>query len=156
MSQIHITYFDPAHRDAIRRLNYEWLEKYFHIEEIDREVLSKPEEVILAPGGQIFYAWCDDQIVGTVSLMKIQEGVFELTKMAVNEAFQGLGIGKLLMDQCLDYAKNTGIKEIIIYSNRRLERAVAMYRNYGFKEIDLGPVLYSRADIKMKLDVGDN
>lgn len=153
MSHIRITHFEPAYRDAIRRLNYEWLEKYFQLEEIDREVLSKPEEVILAPGGQIFYAWYDDQIVGTVSLMKIQDEVFELTKMAVNEAFQGLGIGKLLMEQCLDYAKRKGIKQIIIYSNRRLERAVEMYRKYGFIEIDLGPVLYTRADIKMRLDI---
>ena len=153
MSHIRITHFEPAYRDAIRRLNYEWLEKYFHLEEIDREVLSKPEEVILAPGGQIFYAWYDDQIVGTVSLMKIQDDVFELTKMAVNEAFQGLGIGKLLMEHCLDYAKQQGIKQIIIYSNRRLERAVEMYRKYGFIEIDLGPVLYTRADIKMRLDI---
>lgn len=156
MSQIRISQFEPAYRDAIRALNYEWLEKYFHVEEIDREVLSKPEEVILAPGGQIFYAWYGDQIVGTVSLMKIQDSVFELTKMAVNEDFQGLGIGKLLMEHCLEYANNTGLKEIIIYSNRRLERAVDMYRKFGFKEIDLGPVLYTRADIKMRLDLEGN
>ncbi|MHA8087341.1 GNAT family N-acetyltransferase [Aquirufa sp. Wall-65K1] len=153
MSQIRITHFEPEHRDAIRNLNFEWLEKYFHVEEIDQQVLSNPEEVILAPGGQIFYAWYGDQIVGTVSLMKIQDQVFELTKMAVNEAFQGLGIGKLLMEHCLDYAKEQGIKQIIIYSNRRLERAVEMYRRFGFVEIDLGPVLYTRADIKMSLDI---
>lgn len=153
MSQIRISHFEPAYRDAIRILNEEWLEKYFHVEEIDREVLSKPEEVILAPGGEIFYAWYEDQIVGTVSLMKLEESVFELTKMAVSEKFQGLGIGKLLMEYCLDFAKKSGIKHIIIYSNRRLERAVDMYRKFGFLEIDLGPVIYQRADIKMRLDM---
>lgn len=153
MSQIRITHFEPAYRDAIRRLNVEWLEKYFHVEEIDREVLSKPEEVILAPGGEIFYAWYGDEIVGTVSLMKIDETCFELTKMAVSENFQGLGIGKLLMENCLDFAKKAGIKQIIIYSNRRLERAVDMYRKFGFLEMDLGPVIYQRADIKMRLDI---
>ncbi|MHA8068982.1 GNAT family N-acetyltransferase [Aquirufa ecclesiirivi] len=153
MSQIRITYFEPAYRDAIRRLNVEWLEKYFHVEEIDREVLSKPEEVILAPGGEIFYAWFGDEIVGTVSLMKIDDTSFELTKMAVSENFQGLGIGKLLMENCLDFAKKAGIKQIIIYSNRRLERAVDMYRKFGFLEMDLGPVIYQRADIKMRLDI---
>lgn len=153
MSQIRITYFEPAYRDAIRRLNVEWLEKYFHVEEIDREVLSKPEEGILAPGGEIFYAWYGDEIVGTVSLMKIDDTSFELTKMAVSENFQGLGIGKLLMENCLDFAKKVGIKQIIIYSNRRLERAVVMYRKFGFLEMDLGPVIYQRADIKMRLDI---
>lgn len=153
MSQIRITHFEPAYRDAIRRLNVEWLEKYFHVEEIDREVLSKPEEVILAPGGEIFYAWYGDEIVGTVSLMKIDETCFELTKMAVSENFQGLGIGKLLMEYCLDFAIKAGIKQIIIYSNRRLERAVDMYRKFGFLEMDLGPVIYQRADIKMRLDI---
>lgn len=153
MSQIRISNFEPAYRDAIRKLNYEWLEKYFKLEEIDREVLSKPEEVILAPGGQIFYAWYEDQIVGTVSLMKLEESVFELTKMAVSEKFQGLGIGKLLMEYTLDFAKKAGISQIIIYSNRRLERAVDMYRKFGFVEMDLGPVIYQRADIKMCLNI---
>ncbi|MCZ2473250.1 GNAT family N-acetyltransferase [Aquirufa ecclesiirivi] len=153
MSQIRITRFEPAYRDAIRRLNVEWLEKYFQVEEIDKEVLSHPEEVILAPGGEIFYAWYGDEIVGTVSLMKIDDTSFELTKMAVSENFQGLGIGKLLMENCLDFAKKAGIKQIIIYSNRRLERAVDMYRKFGFLEMDLGPVIYQRADIKMRLDI---
>ncbi|AWL10422.1 Carbonate dehydratase [Aquirufa nivalisilvae] len=153
MSQIRISNFESAYRDAIRKLNYEWLEKYFKLEEIDREVLSKPEEVILAPGGQIFYAWYEDQIVGTVSLMKLEESVFELTKMAVSEKFQGLGIGKLLMEYTLEFAKNAGIRQIIIYSNRRLERAVDMYHKFGFVEMDLGPVIYQRADIKMCLNM---
>lgn len=153
MTQIRITHFEPEYRDAIRKLNYEWLEKYFHLEDIDREVLSHPEEVILAPGGEIFYAWYEDQIVGTVSLMKLEESVFELTKMAVSEKFQGLGIGKRLMEYSLDFAKNAGIRQIIIYSNRRLERAVDMYRKFGFVEMDLGPVIYQRADIKMCLNM---
>jgi ribosomal protein S18 acetylase RimI-like enzyme len=43
-----------------------------------------------------------------------------------------------------------GGKRIILYSNTKLETAIALYRKLGFKEIPLdGP--YKRSDIKMEL-----
>ena len=38
-----------------KRLNVEWLEKYFTVEPIDEKVLSDPEAAILRPGGGFFW-----------------------------------------------------------------------------------------------------
>ena len=53
---VEIIPFHPRHRDDFKRLNVEWLERYFYVEAIDHEVLSDPEGAILAPGGYIFLA----------------------------------------------------------------------------------------------------
>ena len=50
-------------------LNIEWLEKYFFVEDYDKEVLSKPEKYIIERGGIILFAEFNNNIVGTVALM---------------------------------------------------------------------------------------
>ena len=91
------------------------------------------------------------EIVGTASLLKKSESEFELGKMAVTASAQGLGIGKRLMEHCLDFAKRQGITKLILYSNTKLTSAIHLYRKYGFVEVELESGLYERANIKMEL-----
>ncbi len=78
---------------------------------------------------------------------------FELTKMAVTKAHRNKGIGKILLEHCIKEAKNKQMKRILIYSNKRLENAIYLYKKYGFKEIYLEkPSPYERADIKLELN----
>lgn len=149
---MEIISFTPEFAEDFKKLNLAWLEKYFWVEPHDEEVLGKPDKYIIGPGGQIFFVQDEDQILGTVALMKISEGVFELTKMAVTPAAQGKRIGQHLMGHTLDYAKKRGWKKLIIYSNRKLENAIHIYKKYGFQEIPIeenNP--YARGDIKMEL-----
>ena len=144
--------FEPQYAKDFKELNIAWLEKYFWVEPHDEEVLGKPEKYIIEPGGQIFFVVEDDQVIGTVALMKIEDGIFELTKMAIAPAAQGRRIGQKLMVYTLDYAKSQGWQKLIIYSNRKLENAIYIYRKFGFKEIPIeenNP--YARGDIKMEL-----
>ncbi|WP_423819380.1 GNAT family N-acetyltransferase [Salinimicrobium sp. TIG7-5_MAKvit] len=149
---MEIISFDQKYAEDFRQLNIEWLEKYFWVELHDEEVLGKPEKYIIEPGGNIFFVRENDRILGTVALMKIDEGIFELTKMAVAPAAQGKNIGQKLMQHTLDFAKSRGWEKLIIYSNRKLENAIHIYKKYGFKEIPIGENNpYARGDIKMEL-----
>ncbi|MGI0106184.1 GNAT family N-acetyltransferase [Salinimicrobium sp. WS361] len=149
---MEIISFDQKYAEDFRQLNIEWLEKYFWVEPHDEEVLGKPEKYIIEPGGNIFFVLEDDRVLGTVALMKIDEGIFELTKMAVAPAAQGNNIGQKLMQHTLDFAKSRGWEKLIIYSNRKLENAIHIYKKYGFKEIPIGENNpYARGDIKMEL-----
>lgn len=149
-NKIEIIPFSDEQKEAIKTLNYEWLEKYFRVEQGDVVSLSNPKEQIIDKGGYIFYAKLNDEIVGTASLLKKNDRVFELGKMAVSEKARGLGIGTVLLEHCLDVAKQKGINTLILYSNTKLESAIHLYRKYGFYEIDLEEGLYKRADIKME------
>ena len=149
---MEIKTFHPDYATTFYDLNIEWLEAFFYVEDYDREVLSKPEEYIINPGGHIFFATENDKIYGTVALMPLEENVFELTKMAVLPAYRGKKIGHLLMQQCIDFARSLGHKKMIIYSNTILENAIYLYRKFGFVEIPVEPDnKYERCNIKMEL-----
>lgn len=152
---VSIIPFSADLKDPIKTLNIEWLKKYFKIEPIDEKVLSNPQEEIIDKGGMIFYAKFKEEIVGTVSLIKRTDTAFELSKMAVTDAVQGLGIGKKLLQHCIDIAEQQGIKKIIIYSNRSLKSAIYLYEKFGFEEIALEDGVYERADIKMEKKISE-
>ena len=149
-TNIEIIDFSDEYAEMIKTLNYEWLTKYFRVEEGDKLSLNNPKEHIIDKGGYIFYAKLNDKISGTASLLKKTETVFELGKMAVTENVRGLGIGKLLLEHCLDFAKKKNISTLILYSNTQLKSAIHLYRKYGFIEIELEKGLYDRANIKME------
>lgn len=150
-TNINIIPFSIKHKEAIKTLNLEWLQKYFNVEPKDELVLSNPVEEIINKGGKIYYAQHLDEIVGTVSLLKIDATTFELSKMAVTEKVQGLGIGRQLIAFCIEEAQKLGIQKLILYSNRQLKSALHLYESFGFKEIPVESGVYERADIKMEL-----
>ncbi len=147
---VEIIPFSQDLKDHIKTLNIEWLQKYFRVEEKDKIVLSNPQEEIIDKCGLIFYAKYNDEIIGTASLMKIDDTTFELSKMAVSDKAQGLGIGNKLLIHCLAVAEENGIKKVLLYSNRKLLPAIHLYRKFGFEEIPLEDGIYERADIKME------
>lgn len=149
-NKIEIIDFTEDLTEPIKTLNYEWIEKYFRIEKGDEISLSNPKEEITDKGGFIYYAKLNGDIVGTASLLKISDSVFELGKMGVSEKAQGHRIGSLLIEHCLTMAKQKNIKTLILYSNRQLKPAIHLYEKYGFKEVELEHGLYERADIKME------
>ena len=149
-NKVQIIPYSAELKEAIKILNCEWLEKYFRVEQSDIQSLSNPKEEIIDKGGFIFYAKLNGEIVGTASLLKKTEDVFELGKMAVSEKAQGHKIGTLLLEHCLQFAKQKQIKTLILYSNTKLKSALHLYRKYGFSEIKLDEGLYERANIKME------
>ncbi|MEE9363006.1 MAG: GNAT family N-acetyltransferase [Cellulophaga sp.] len=152
--KVEVIAFESRYAKDFASLNIEWLEKYFVVEPHDAELLQKCEETIIAKGGYIFFARIGNAIVGTFSLIKVADGVYELGKMAVSPKFQGRKIGQVLMEFCIAYAKEQGWRKILLYSNRILKNAIHIYEKYGFKEVHLeedSP--YQRSNIKMKLSL---
>ena len=147
---IEIIDFEPKYRDDFKNLNVEWLEKYFEVEPYDKEVLSNPEKYILEKGGKILFAKLEDKIIGTVALMP-KNSSFELTKMAVTDKIQSKGIGSLLMQKCIDEAKNLGLKEIFLFSNTKLDKAINLYKKVGFLEEHFDSSDYKKTNIYMTL-----
>ncbi|MHA7824932.1 GNAT family N-acetyltransferase [Chryseobacterium indologenes] len=147
---VEIIEFSEELSEPIKTLNYEWLEKYFRIEEGDVASLSDPQKHIIDKGGHIYYAKLDGEIVGTASLLKKSETVYELGKLAVSDKAQGHGIGTILIEHCLNMAKQKQIKTLILYSNTILQSAIHLFRKYGFEEVELESGVYERANIKME------
>lgn len=147
---VEIIPFSADLKKPIKTLNIEWLKKYFKVEPKDELVLSNPQSEIIDKGGFIFYARYNNEIVGTISLLKIDNTTYELSKMAVTDSVQGLGVGKKMIEYCFDVAREKNIKRLFLYSNRSLLSAIHLYEKYGFVEIPLEEGVYERADIKME------
>jgi ribosomal protein S18 acetylase RimI-like enzyme len=134
-------------------LNKAWLEEYFYVESHDIEAFEKLEEIILNPGGEIFFCLIDDEVVGTVAMQKINNTTYELAKLAVDKKFQGQKLSNLLMDACIDFAKKKNAAKIMLMSSTKLDTALNLYRKYNFKEVPLDETDYDRADIQMELNL---
>lgn len=151
-SFIEVISYERAYASDFARLNYEWLEQYFSVEDHDIEMLENPEQYIIQPGGQIFLATINRRAVGTVALIVLDEDTFELAKMAVSPEFKGKKIGKRLMLCAIDYAIKVGKKRLILESNTKLTPALNLYLKMGFKIIPLDPNSpYHRANIRMEM-----
>ncbi len=150
---IEIVDFKNEYSTSFYSLNIEWLKTFFYVEPFDEEVLSNPEKYIINKAGHIFFAKLGTEIVGTVALMP-KDGTHELTKMAVSPNHRGHKIGQQLMQHCINFAKNNSFKSLILYSNKKLENAIYIYRKYNFIEIPVEENCpYERCDIKMELNL---
>jgi ribosomal protein S18 acetylase RimI-like enzyme/DNA-binding MarR family transcriptional regulator len=131
--RVEIVPFRPELRAHFFRLNADWLQHYFYLEEIDHQVLSNPEGEILEPGGAILFALLDGAVVGTCALMPGEAGAYELTKMAVDPQSQGLGIGRLLIDAAIaEFGRRKGTT-LFLETNTRLVSAIRLYESRGFE-----------------------
>lgn len=141
---------------AFVALNREWIESFFRVEEEDEKVFRDPEGVLLRTGGRIVFAEEDGVAVGTCALLPVEEGTFELAKMAVRPSHQGRGIGRALMAAMLLEAREMGARRLVLQTNSRLESAIHLYEAFGFRRVamEMGHAAYSRADVTMELELG--
>ena len=151
MDTINIINYADEHAGEFRELNLEWLEKYHLTESHDLEVINDPRGTIIDRGGAIFLAQSPAGIVGSAALMKYGDHEYELAKMAVAPDWQGQGISKLLIEKCLDAAKQAGAERVTLFSNHQLQTAIHLYEKYGFQHIDVTDAPYETADVKMEL-----
>jgi len=150
---IHIIAYDDKYQPQFRKLNLEWLEKYNLAETHDFEVLDDPRKTILEEGGFIYLAMHEDGVIGTAALAKMEEGVYELAKMTVAPQHRGKGIGNILIQHCLDKARQLNATKVLLYSNSQLQAAISMYQKFGFKHIPVVDSPFVTADIKMELSL---
>ena len=143
--------FENKYQPDFYKLNIAWLDKYNLTESHDLMILNNPEATILNNGGFIWLAKIANKIVGSAALIKEADGIFELAKMAVDEAFQGKGISKLLIETCISKAKEIEAKKIELFSNHQLTTALGLYEKYGFHRVDVTNSPFTTADVKMEM-----
>lgn len=150
-NEMRIVNYTKENQNHFERLNKAWLNKFFEVEPLDESLLSQPEKFILNKGGHIFFVEYKGEIIGTVALIFVKQGVYELAKMAVDEVFQGLGAGKFLCSSAIEKAKKLNAEKLILFTNSKLQPAINIYRKLGFVAIPLDEQQFKRANIKMEL-----
>ena len=92
-------------------------------------------ELFHTGNGVYHVALLNDQVVGGGGIYPtegLDADTVELVKMYLAPIARGKGLGKLLMQQCLDTAKDAGYNKVYLESMPELIVAVPMYEKFGF------------------------
>jgi DNA-binding MarR family transcriptional regulator/N-acetylglutamate synthase-like GNAT family acetyltransferase len=125
--------FSDALAGDFYRINAQWIEDMYALEQTDLDVLQHPRERIIAPGGDILFVEDPELgIVGTCALQKTGERQFELTKMGVLESARGRKAGEFLLQAIIARAYALGCDRLYLLSNSKSAAAVHLYEKLGF------------------------
>jgi GNAT superfamily N-acetyltransferase len=138
---------------AFARINQTWIKHYFVLEPKDVKTLNDPQTSVLDGGGEVLFGCIDNQVAVTCAIIKQSDAVLELSKMGVDAAFKGRGLGKLIVPQAVRLATEMGASLLFLESNRRLHSALSIYEQCGFKEAPMQDTPYARADIRMEIEL---
>lgn len=155
---VKIVGYNSKFKKHFKRLNIEWLEEFFTIEDKDLLLLNNPKEKIIDTGGQIFFAILDNEVVGTCALILHDNNEYELAKMAVTKRFQNRGIGKILINTAINWLQNEKINELYLLTSEKLISANILYRQLGFTRLQKNPfdqTNYKRKTYAMKLTINE-
>jgi ribosomal protein S18 acetylase RimI-like enzyme len=151
---VKIISYQKKYKNDFRKLNIEWLEKYFTVEPTDKKIIDSPEEEIINKGGEVFFALLNNEVIGTCAVIKVDRKTYELTKMAVTEKAQGKQVGNKLGLTVIGFAVSKRAKKLVLDTNHKLTVAIHLYRKLGFVTIPYEyDNKYKRELLRMELNL---
>jgi putative acetyltransferase len=96
-------------------------------------------EVFQIPRSVYFVAELNNEVVGGGGIFPtkgLPDDTCELVKMYLYPHVRGIGLGKVLIQKCIDYAKEAGYKNIYLETMPELKLALKTYEKFGFEYID--------------------
>jgi ribosomal protein S18 acetylase RimI-like enzyme len=72
--------------------------------------------------------------------------------MGVTPAYKGRGVGRLLMNAAIEFARERGKREIVLLTNSILAPALRLYESVGFERMPhVADKRFARVDVEMVL-----
>jgi putative acetyltransferase len=91
------------------------------------------------PGSAYFIAERNGEVLGGAGIFptaNLPEGTCELVKMYVSAAARGSGLGRQMIEHCLQAAKEKGYTAIYLETMPELTKAISVYEKFGFTFLD--------------------
>jgi ribosomal protein S18 acetylase RimI-like enzyme len=114
----------------------EWLGINLCFQNYEKELAELPGDYA-PPTGRLLIAYEDKEVAGCIALRSLGDGVCEMKRLYVRPGFRGERLGWKLVELVLDEARKIGYERIRLDTlPGKMDRAIAMYRTLGFKDID--------------------
>lgn len=133
---------DPADLDAVRGLLGTYRDEFgptvrenLRLQNFDAELDALPGRYT-GPAGALLLATVDARPAGCVALRDLGGGVCEMKRLYIDPSARSLGLGKRLVAAILDRAEALGYRRMVLDSTPEMSRAVALYRSFGFEEVE--------------------
>jgi DNA-binding MarR family transcriptional regulator/N-acetylglutamate synthase-like GNAT family acetyltransferase len=91
------------------------------------------------PREAAWIAELDGAPAGCVFCMRKDDRTAQLRLLLVEPAARGLGLGERLVAECLAFARRSGYREIVLWTNDILAAARRIYQRAGFELVDSEP-----------------
>jgi putative acetyltransferase len=99
-------------------------------------------ELFQTAGSRYNVAELDGKIVGGGGIFPTEglpPGTCEFVKMYLSPQARGLGLGKKLIEKCLEQAKENGYTNVYLETMPELKQALKVYEKFGFEYLN-GPM----------------
>ena len=114
-----------------------WLEFKLCFQGFEEEMRSMPGKYA-PPAGRLLLALWDGKSAGVIALRPLEEaGLCEMKRLFVRPEFRGHNIGRLLAERVIREAAEIGYTRMRLDTVAgKMDSAIAMYGELGFKETD--------------------
>jgi DNA-binding MarR family transcriptional regulator/GNAT superfamily N-acetyltransferase len=100
------------------------------------EIVAKFVQNFDAKRERCWIAERDEEIVGSVFLVKESEKTAKLRLLYVEPSARGLGIGARLVAECVRFARGAGYEKIVLWTQSELDAARHVYERAGFRVVE--------------------
>jgi len=111
-----------------------WMNIDMSFQDIEEELARFPRKYE-APTGAFLVAKDGDTVVGCVGFKRIGDGICEMKRLFVKDAYRGRGIGRALIERIIREAEEYRYSKMRLDTLKRMESAVRLYSAFSFGEI---------------------
>lgn len=129
--------FEDGYNEKVNNFIISIFVEEYGFEECRKELEEQDNFEYIKNGGKLWMALDEqDNIIGTIALVRHSNEDVELKKLYVKKDYRGKGLSKELYSKVIETTEQQEFKRIFLGTYQKLETAINFYLKRGFKKID--------------------
>lgn len=112
----------------------EWLNFDLQFQDFEAELANIHHQYALPEGG-IIGIFDNKKMIGCAGIRKFKNDQAEIKRMYIQEAYQGRGLGKKLLVEAIQLARDLNYKTLLLDTMPIMASAIYLYESFGFQRI---------------------